>query len=95
MGISLHDAMPDILLFNNFDNSLWVIEIVCSDGEVDLHKKASLEDFAKRNNKSGVGFTTVYQGWKRLSERQSANKNLANGTYVWLAEDASKHIYIG
>ena len=86
--------MPDVLLLNRETNHLWVIEAVTSDGEVDIHKKQSLESFARRNGKSGVGFTTTYLTWKKAASRQSALKNLANGTYLWIREDPSRNLLI-
>jgi hypothetical protein len=94
LSLQLHDAMPDVLLWNPKLNSLWVIEAVTSDGEVDLHKKRSLEDFAKKFNKSSIGFTTTYQTWKKTAERQSQLKNLAGGTYLWVQEDPSRTFFI-
>jgi hypothetical protein len=36
--LQLGDAMPDVLLWNEKTDRLWVIEAVTSDGEVDFHK---------------------------------------------------------
>ncbi|WP_440885873.1 BsuBI/PstI family type II restriction endonuclease [Vibrio campbellii] len=94
LDIRLDDAMPDVLLWNPTTDMLWVIEAVTSDGEVDNHKKASLTEFAVRNEKSGVGFTTTYPTWKKAAERQSQLKNLADDTYMWIQEDASRNIHI-
>tara|TARA_R110001583_G_scaffold76235_1_gene208928 strand:- start:17317 stop:18315 length:999 start_codon:yes stop_codon:yes gene_type:complete len=94
LEITNDDAMPDVLLLNRKTNKLWVIEAVTSDGEVDIHKKQSLEAFAKRNGKSGVGFTTTYLTWKAAAARQSAFKNLANGSWLWIREDPSRNIFI-
>ncbi|WP_421349882.1 BsuBI/PstI family type II restriction endonuclease [Aeromonas veronii] len=95
LAITLEDSMPDVLLWKPEDDSLWVIEAVTSDGEVDLHKMESLKAFAVRNKKSSIGFTTTYPTWKKVYERQSKNKNLAVGSYLWILEDASKNIFIG
>ncbi|MGR5450122.1 BsuBI/PstI family type II restriction endonuclease [Vibrio sp. PNB22_3_1] len=94
LSLTLDDAMPDVLLWNPDTDMLWVIEAVTSDGEVDNHKKASLTGFAKRNGKSGVGFTTTYPTWKKTAERQSQLKNLADDTYMWIQEDPSRNIHI-
>lgn len=92
--IALDDSMPDILLWNPELDSLWVIEAVTSDGEVDNHKKSSLQRFAERHNKSSIGFTTTYPTWRKVAERQSQLKNLADDTYLWIQEDPSRNIYI-
>ncbi|TGA68791.1 hypothetical protein VFES401_18170 [Aliivibrio fischeri] len=94
LELTIKDSMPDVLLLNRDTNHLWVIEAVTSDGEVDIHKKHSLEAFAKRNGKSGVGFTTTYLTWKKAAARQSALKNLADDTYLWILEDPSRNIHI-
>ncbi|MCH2455209.1 BsuBI/PstI family type II restriction endonuclease [Idiomarina seosinensis] len=94
LEITINDSMPDVLLINKETEHLWVIEAVTSDGEVDIHKKESLEAFAKRNGKSGVGFTTTYLTWKAAAARQSSQKNLADGTYLWIHEDTSRNFFI-
>ena len=58
--IGLGDSMPDILLWNQKTDALWVIEAVTSDGEVDSHKVQSLTTLAHRCGKKGIGFTTAY-----------------------------------
>ncbi|MFV8984671.1 BsuBI/PstI family type II restriction endonuclease [Serratia fonticola] len=92
--ITIHDSMPDVLLWNCHNNYLWVIEAVTSDGEVDIHKMRSMEAFALRNGKAGVGFTTTYPTWKKAAERQTALKNLADNSYMWILEDPSRNIKI-
>lgn len=94
LSLKLDDAMPDVLLWNPETNKLWVIEAVTSDGEVDNHKKSSLTEFAERNGKAGVGFTTTYPTWKKTAERQTQLKNLADDTFLWIQEDASRNIHI-
>lgn len=71
-----------------------LFEAVTSDGEVDIHKQNSLKEFAKRFGKTGVGFTTTYQTWKKCAERQHLLKNLANDTHVWIEEDPSRSMII-
>lgn len=92
--LQLGDAMPDVLLWNSDLDSLWVIEAVTSDGEVDLHKTRQLQNLAKRCGKSGVGFTTTYRSWKDAASRQSIHKNLAISTYLWIQDDPSKHFLV-
>ncbi|EAA2619708.1 hypothetical protein SKB45_001002 [Salmonella enterica] len=94
LTIQLNDSMPDVLLWNKKTDSLWVIEAVTSDGEVDIHKVNSMKAFSKRNGKSDVGFTTTYQTWKKIAERQHKYKNIAHGTYIWIQEDPSKNLYV-
>ncbi|TOA79651.1 hypothetical protein CGK20_22165 [Vibrio parahaemolyticus] len=96
LELTIDDSMPDVLLLNRATNHLWVIEAVTSDGdgEVDIHKKQSLEVFAERNSKSGVGFTTTYLTWKKAAARQSALKNLADDTFLWIHEDPSRNLHV-
>ena len=91
IDIGLADSMPDVLLWNNETDWLWVIEAVTSDGEVDHHKVSSLTALANRCGKAGIGFTTTYQTWSAAASRQKRHKNLAPNTYLWIQEDPSKH----
>lgn len=95
LKLTLHDAMPDILLWNEKEDSLWVIEAVTTDGEVDVYKMGKLQEFAQRYRKSSIGFTTAYLSWKKAAERQKITKNnLAVGSYLWIMEDGSKNFKI-
>jgi hypothetical protein len=89
--LGLEDAIPDILLWNQKTDHLWVIEAVISDGEVDNHKVVQITALAKRSGKSGVGFTTAYQTWSAAAKRQGKYKNIAPNSYIWIQEDPSKH----
>ncbi|MBW2700365.1 MAG: hypothetical protein JRF33_06060 [Deltaproteobacteria bacterium] len=91
ISIELGDAMPDVLLWNKDTDALWVIEAVTSDGEVDHHKVDQIQRLAKRCGKNEVGFTTAYPTWKVAAARQGKNKNIEPGTFLWIAEDSSKH----
>ncbi len=86
--------MPDILLWNETTDELWVIEAVTSDGEVDLHKVEQLSRLAQRSGKPRIGFTTAYQTWKVAALRQSRHKNLPPGTYLWVLEDPTKQFHV-
>ncbi len=91
LDLRLEDPKPDVLLWNPETDRMWVIEAVTSDGEVDAHKVVQVHSFTKRYGKAGVDFTTAYPTWKVAAARQHAYKNIAPGTYVWIAEDPSKH----
>ncbi len=92
--IQLGDSMPDILLWNQKTDKLWVVEAVTSDGEVDLHKVESLTRLAERSGKKGVGFTTAYMTWKNAAARQGKHKNIAPGTCIWIREDGAKQFSV-
>jgi hypothetical protein len=91
LELSLQDAWPDVLLWNEGTDSIWVIEAVTSDGEVDEHKARQLRALAERSGKVRVDFTTAYPTWKLAAQRQARHKNIADGSHVWIREDPSKH----
>ena len=72
--LTLDDAIPDILLWHPTFDSLWVIEAVTSDGEVDLHKFRQLTGLAHRSGKKEIGFTTAYKTWKAASSGKGASR---------------------
>jgi hypothetical protein len=92
--IQLGDSMPDILLWNQKTDKLWVVEAVTSDGEVDRNKVESLTRLAERSGKKGIGFTTAYMTWRDAATRQGKHKNIAPGTYVWIREDGAKQFSV-
>jgi hypothetical protein len=94
LKIGLGDSMPDILLWNREQDELWVIEAVCSDGEVDRHKVESLTSLANRCGKKSIGFTTAYCTWKSAASRQGKHKNICPGTHIWIQEDGTKQFTV-
>lgn len=94
VSLELGDAMPDVLLWNEMTDTLWVIEAVTSDGEVDLHKAKQLATMAKRCGKAGINFTTTYRTWKEAALRQGTHRNIAVGTYIWIQADPAKHLFV-
>lgn len=91
---SLDDVWPDAILYNEENDSLWFIEAVTSDGEVDIHKLKGLKKICERSKKKFGGCTTTYYSWKKLSERQKTNNNLAPGSYVWIKECPEKQLLV-
>jgi hypothetical protein len=94
IAIGLADSMPDILLWNQKTDALWVVEAVTSDGEVDAHKVQSLTTLASRSGKKTIGFTTAYATWRDAASRQGKHKNIAPGTYIWIREDGAKQLSV-
>ena len=92
--IQLGDSMPDILLWNQKIDKLWVVEAVTSDGEVDRHIVESLTLLAERSGKKPIGFTTAYMTWRAAATRQGKHKNIAPGTYIWIREDGAKQFSV-
>lgn len=92
---SLGDPSPDALLWNEDQDSFWVIEAVTSDGEVDLAKVGAVQRMiARRGRPVRVGFTTAYRTWRDAGSRQERVKNLAPGTYVWVQSDAGRQLRV-
>lgn len=56
-----------------------------------IHKVKQVMKLAKRSGKTNVGFTTTYPTWRIAAARQGRYKNIAPDTYLWIAEDPSKH----
>ena len=93
LGIERGDAMPDILLWNPESDQLWVIEAVISDGEVDSHKVARMDEYCERYNKSGISYTTAYPDWRTCGRRQNVNRNIHPNSYIWIRDDPSKQYF--
>lgn len=92
--LRLDDASPDVLLWNSRTDRLWVIEAVTSDGEVDEKKVEAVTRLVKRHHKAGVSFTTTYRSWKDAAKRQGAHRNIAVGTYIWIADDPGRALWV-
>lgn len=90
----LNDVWPDAILFNPKTNSLWFIEAVTSDGEVDNHKLNGFKRICTNSNKNFGGCTTTYFTIKRFYERQNSQNNLAPGSYFWIKEFPEKHFSV-
>jgi hypothetical protein len=86
----LDSLWPDAILVRDADTSLWLIDAVTTDGEIDETRRAELEDWASARGYRVAGYTTAYETWKRTASRQAKVKNLATGTSVWIAEDGGK-----
>lgn len=93
ISIELDDVWPDVILINK-EESLWFIEAVTSDGEVDEQKMDGLKRLCKKSDKYFGGATTTYETWSKLAQRQKKNKNLAKNSYVWIREDPGRYIQI-
>ncbi|PGD05869.1 hypothetical protein COM34_21115 [Bacillus wiedmannii] len=90
----LEDVWPDVILYNKEEDSLWFVEAVTSDGEVDTHKLQGFIKICQKSNKKFAGCTTTFYTWKRFYERQSSNNNLAPGTNFWIKECPEKYFTV-
>ncbi|GAB3040125.1 BsuBI/PstI family type II restriction endonuclease [Spirosoma pulveris] len=88
--LELEDSFPDVILYNPTSSTLWFIEAVTSDGEVDEHKLTGLKRICLKSSKNFGGATTTYLTWKMFSARQQKHKNLADSSRVWILEDPQK-----
>ena len=95
IALTLEDRWPDVLLINPTENSIWFIEAVVSDGEVDGTKMQSFLSYCGRHGKNFGGATTCYHTWMVLASRQTSQENLAVGSHIWVASDPTKHLLIG
>lgn len=91
---SLDDVWPDAILYNEVENSLWFIEAVTSDGEVDYHKLKGLEKICLKSGKRFGGCTTTYFSFEKFSNRQKSKNNLAHGSFVWIKEMPERQLLI-
>jgi hypothetical protein len=94
VDITLGDVWPDVTLHNPMNNSLWFIEAVTTDGEVDGQKWEGLRKICSKSAKQLAGATTTYPDWKKFASRQRANKNLHVGSRVWVSEDPTKEFVV-
>lgn len=92
--LGIADSFPDVILYNEKLDSLWFIEAVTSDGEVDEHKLAGLKAICTNSGKSFAGSTTTYMTWKAFAQRQQSVRNLANTSMVWIYEDPEKQLKV-
>jgi hypothetical protein len=83
----LDSLWPDAILVRDSDRSLWFIDAVTTDGEIEETRRAELGAWATARGYRAAGYTTAYETWKRAAVRQARMKNLAVGTNVWIAED--------
>lgn len=69
---------------------LWIVDAISNDGEVDVERRNSIAAWAERQGCHVGGFVSAYLDWKYAAQRQGRMKNIAVGTYMWVAEDGGK-----
>jgi hypothetical protein len=85
-----NDRWPDAILGNSGVCELWVVDAITNDGEVDIERRDAIAAWAERHGWYVGGFITAYLDWKYAAQRQGRMKNIAIGTYMWVAEDGGK-----
>lgn len=80
--IDQHSKLPDVVIYDNKRNWLFLIEAVTSHGPVSPKRLLELEDFLK-NSKVGKVYVTAFPD---MSEFKKHSNNIAWETEVWLME---------
>jgi hypothetical protein len=86
----LASRWPDAILVDSRTRTLWFVDAVTSDGEIDEPRARDLRDWAEQRGYEVAGMTTAYASWKKAGARQASRGNLATGTTIWIAEDGGK-----
>ena len=79
--ISLHDKMPDVVLYNTQKNWLYFIEAVTSVGPIDAKRIIEIESMTKNVN-AGKIYITAFPDFKTF---KTFSESLAWETEVWIA----------
>lgn len=79
--ITLHDKMPDVVLYREDKNWLYFIEAVTSSGPMDAKRIVELKEMTKGVS-AGIIYITAFLNFKKYKEYSD---KLAWDTEVWLA----------
>jgi hypothetical protein len=90
LTLDLHDRYPDAILARTSDRSLWIVDAITSDGEIDPVRQGEIGAWAKKHGYNVAGYTNAYAAWRDVARRQQAMKNLAVGSELWVAEDGGR-----
>ena len=88
--ITLHDKMPDVVLYREDKDWLYFIESVTSVGPMDNKRIAELQELTK-NVKSGKIFVTAFLDFKTFKK---FSESLAWDTEVWMADMPDHMIHL-
>jgi hypothetical protein len=86
-GITLHDKMPDVVLYRDDKNWLYFIEAVTSVGPMDAKRVLEIQEMTKSVTVGKV-FVTAFLNFKTY---KSFSESIAWETEVWIA-DAPDHM---
>ena len=81
LEITLHDKMPDVVLYREDKNWLYFIEAVTSSGPMNGKRIVELKEMTK-NVSAGIIYITAFLDFKKYKEYSD---KLAWDTEVWLA----------
>lgn len=79
--ITLHDKMPDVVLYREDKNWIYFIEAVTSSGPMDGKRVVELKEMTK-NVSAGVIYVTAFLDYRKFKEYSD---KLAWDTEVWIA----------
>lgn len=88
--ITLHDKMPDVVLYREDKNWIYFVESVTSVGPMDPKRILEIEDLT-RNVKAGKIFVTAFLDFKTYKKFA---EDLAWETEVWIAEMPEHMIHL-
>lgn len=88
--ITLHDKMPDVVLYREDKDWLYFIESVASVGPMDDKRIIELQELTK-NVKSGKIFVTAFLDFKTFKK---FSESLAWDTEVWIADVPDHMIHL-
>lgn len=88
--ITLHDKMPDVVLYRADKDWLYFIEAVCSVGPMDPERVLNIEQMTQ-NVHSGKIYITAFPDFKTFKK---FSESLAWETEVWLSEMPDHMIHL-
>ena len=94
LTLDLSTRYPDAILASVASRSLWIVDAVSSDGEVDTIRFHEISGWASWHGWTIAGATTAYADYQTYSRRQGAMQNIAAGTTIWVAEDGGKLLIV-
>lgn len=89
-SITLHDKMPDVVLYSKDKNWLYFIESVTSVGPLDPKRIREIDDMTKKVN-AGKIYVTAFIDFKTF---KTFSENLAWETEVWIADMPDHMIHL-
>jgi hypothetical protein len=88
LALDANLALPDVLLLDAADGTLWFVEVVATAGEISERRRVELEAWAAGRGIASdrCRFVTAYRSRADQAFRRTAG-DLAWGTYAWFADE--------
>lgn len=78
------DPCPDLIFWNEFTNTLWIVEAVTTEGIIDDPRKKCLEQWVRRGSSDiSIKYVTAFVSWKVAA---SFMAKIGTNTKVWVQE---------